>query len=165
MALTFEWDDGKAQANLKKHRVSFEEAATAFGDQLSVTIHDPDHSATDEDGTFCSGCRTATVSWLSSMWNAAIISASSVHDWRPDVRGRTMKKAEAKRSTREMRDEYDFTGGVRGKYAERFAEGANVVVLEPDVARVFGTSEAVNRALRDLAELARRQLAPGRKQR
>ena len=50
-----------------------------------------------------------------------------------------------------MRDEYDFTGGVRGKYARRYAEGTNVVVLEPDVAKVFPNAEAVNRSLRALA--------------
>ena len=38
----------------------------------------------------------------------------------------------------EMRDEYDFGGGVRAKYAARFAEGSNVIVLDPDVAEVFG---------------------------
>ena len=48
MALTFEWDDAKARANVRKHGVRFEEAATAFGDVLSVTVADPDHSL-DED--------------------------------------------------------------------------------------------------------------------
>ena len=48
MSLKFEWDKRKAISNLKKHGVSFEEAATAFGDPLSLTIHDPDHSI-DED--------------------------------------------------------------------------------------------------------------------
>jgi hypothetical protein len=51
----------------------------------------------------------------------------------------------------EMREEHDFFGGVRGKYAKRFAEGSNVVVLEPDVAESFPNSESVNRALRELA--------------
>lgn len=51
----------------------------------------------------------------------------------------------------EMRDEYDFRGGVRGKYAERYARGTNVVLLDPDVAEVFPDSAAVNRALRALA--------------
>lgn len=77
--------------------------------------------------------------------------------------GEEIKKAGGKGSKDPMRDEYDFSSGVRGKYAERFAEGANVVVLDPDIARLFGTSDAVNRALRGLAELARRQLVPGRK--
>ena len=49
MALTFEWDDRKAKGNLKKHGVSFEEAATAFGDERSITIYDPDHSTVEED--------------------------------------------------------------------------------------------------------------------
>lgn len=43
-----------------------------------------------------------------------------------------------------MRGEYDFSQGVRGKYARRYAQGANVVVLAPDVARVFPSAEAVN---------------------
>ena len=44
MALTVEWDPGKARTNLRKHRVSFEEASTVFGDPMSITIRDPDHS-------------------------------------------------------------------------------------------------------------------------
>jgi hypothetical protein len=43
---------------------------------------------------------------------------------------------------------------VRGKYARRYAEGTNVVLLAPDVARVFKNSDAVNAALRGLIELA-----------
>jgi hypothetical protein len=56
-----------------------------------------------------------------------------------------------------MRDEYDFSGGTRGKYAKRFAEGSNVVVLEPDVAEIFPDAESVNQALRALADIIRRQ--------
>jgi hypothetical protein len=48
----------------------------------------------------------------------------------------------------EMRNEYDFSKGVRGKYAERFRAGSNVVVLDPDVAAEFPTPESVNKALR-----------------
>lgn len=50
----------------------------------------------------------------------------------------------------EMRDHYDFSGGVRGKYAKRYAEGTNVVLLEPDIAEAFPTARAVNTALRKL---------------
>ena len=53
-----------------------------------------------------------------------------------------------------MRKEYDFSGGVRGKYAVRYAQGSNVVVLEPDVARLYPDAEAVNRALRAIAKVA-----------
>lgn len=48
MGLIFEWDGKKAKQNLKKHGVSFEEAATVFGDPLSLTIEDPLHSTEEE---------------------------------------------------------------------------------------------------------------------
>jgi hypothetical protein len=48
MPLAFEWDKKKAKINTQKHGVAFEEAATVFGDTLSLTIHDPIHSQ-DED--------------------------------------------------------------------------------------------------------------------
>lgn len=53
----------------------------------------------------------------------------------------------------EMRPEYDFSKGERAKYAARFQEGTNVVVLEPEVAAAFPTAEAVNAALRKVAGL------------
>ena len=46
--MELEWDDAKAEANLRKHGVSFTEAMTVFGDPLSLTGYDPDHSD-DED--------------------------------------------------------------------------------------------------------------------
>jgi hypothetical protein len=53
----------------------------------------------------------------------------------------------------EMLDEYDFSEGVVGKYAKQYAEGTNVVLLDPDVAQVFPDSQAVNRALRAIAQI------------
>ena len=50
-----------------------------------------------------------------------------------------------------MRSEYDFSQGERGKYARRYAQGTNVVVLEPDVAKVFSNSKVVNVSLRQQA--------------
>ena len=47
MGLRFEWDQHKADLNLKKHGVSFEEATSVFADSLSITISDPDHSASE----------------------------------------------------------------------------------------------------------------------
>jgi hypothetical protein len=66
-----------------------------------------------------------------------------------------MKKAREKEN--EMLREYDFSQGVRGKYARRYAQGTNVVVLEPDVAKVFPNAQAVNSSLRSLAETIRRR--------
>jgi hypothetical protein len=62
----------------------------------------------------------------------------------------------------ELRPEYDFSkmkGGVRGKYVERYRTGTNVVLLDPDVAQAFPTSDAVNEALRMLMQIAQRQKA------
>ena len=68
-----------------------------------------------------------------------------------------MKKASKSSRTRkvsrrisedEMLPEYDFSEGVRNKYAERYAEGTNLVLLEPDLAAQFPDSESVSRALR-----------------
>jgi hypothetical protein len=71
-----------------------------------------------------------------------------------------MKKAAAQDA--DMRDHYDFRGGVRGKYATRYAEGTNVVVLDPDVAEMFPNRELVNETLRAVGrvvELRERQKA------
>jgi hypothetical protein len=64
-----------------------------------------------------------------------------------------------------MRAEYDFSGGVRGKYAKRYALGTNIVVLEPDVAEAFPTARAVNTALRKIlrSDASRPRRAPRRR--
>jgi len=67
-----------------------------------------------------------------------------------------MKKA-SKSIKEEILAEYDFAKGVRGKYAQEFQQGTNIVVLSPDVAEVFTDSEAVNEALRMLIQIARRE--------
>ena len=56
----------------------------------------------------------------------------------------------------DMLEEYDFTKGVRGKYAKRYADGANVVVIDPDVAQYFFDHDSVNEALRSLLPIVRR---------
>ena len=48
--LQFEWDPAKAESNRRKHGIEFGEAATAFGDPLSLTIPDPEHSVGEERG-------------------------------------------------------------------------------------------------------------------
>lgn len=57
----------------------------------------------------------------------------------------------------EMLDEYDFTGGVRGKYVDRLTNRKNVITLEPDVAEVFTDSDSVNQALRALLPIIQKQ--------
>ena len=58
-----------------------------------------------------------------------------------------------KKFDEDMLEEYDFSSGVRGKYSQRYKEGSNVVVLDPEVAKVFSTSESVNKALRALVDI------------
>jgi hypothetical protein len=64
-----------------------------------------------------------------------------------------MKKEPDNHVSEPMQPEYDFTGADRGKYAGRYAEGSNVVVLDPDVAAAFPDARAVNDALRKIAGL------------
>jgi hypothetical protein len=54
--------------------------------------------------------------------------------------------------------EYDFSGAVRGKHYERYQQGTNVILLDPDVAQAFKDSESVNRALRLLLNLAKQEV-------
>ena len=68
-----------------------------------------------------------------------------------------MNQEQNNESDQDMLDEYDFSGGVRGKYVDRFSKGCNVVVLDPDVAQVFTDSESVNQALRALAAILHNQ--------
>ena len=68
-----------------------------------------------------------------------------------------MSQQSSSDNDQELLDEYDFSNGVRGKYVGRFAQGANVVVLDPDVAEVFTDSESVNQALRALAGIIQHQ--------
>ena len=68
-----------------------------------------------------------------------------------------MKKTSHKSSRSDFAAEYDFTVGVRGKHARRFAHGTHVILLAPDVARMFPKAETVNTSLRALAKIIRHQ--------
>ena len=57
----------------------------------------------------------------------------------------------------DMMEEYDFSKGVRGKYANRYAEGTNVVLIDPDVAEFFPDHETVNDALRSLVRIIKKR--------
>ena len=70
--MEFEWDEKKAAKNLKKHKVSFSEAATVFGDHLAITFLDPDHSE-DEDRFITMG--------TSSNDKVLLVSHTDGEDW------------------------------------------------------------------------------------
>jgi hypothetical protein len=74
-----------------------------------------------------------------------------------------MKKASTKQAADELRPEYDLSrlkGGVRGKYYQQALAGTNLVLIEPELARIFPDGESVNRALRLLADTAEAATVP-----
>jgi hypothetical protein len=76
-----------------------------------------------------------------------------------------MKKASAKKRDDDLRPEYDLSklkGGVRGKYYRQAGAGTNLMLIEPDLAEVFGDAESVNRALRLLVDTAAAVTKPAR---
>ena len=88
--------------------------------------------------------------------NIRIISA----DGQTRGNGNFMKKKSRKSEERSMKGNYDFWQAIRGKYARRYTQETNVVILEPDVAKVFPTSKAVNSSLRKI--IRQRALEPAR---
>lgn len=155
MGIEFEWDPNKAEKNIKK--VSFNEAATVFGDPLSMTFYDPDHSI-DED-------RYITVG-LSRPGKLLVVSHADRGERIRIISARKATHRERKNTVDtefddELRAEYDLSqlqGGIRGKYVQRYNKGTNLVLLAPDVAAVFPTDEAVNEALRLLIKIAKAQV-------
>jgi hypothetical protein len=141
--IAFEWDPRKDSANRRKHGVGFVEASTVFGDPLSITIPDPDHAKYEERFVIVgmSGQRSLLI---------------EVHTIREDMKDATTKKPTSKRRSVEMRKEYDFSGGVRGKYVARYRSGTNIALLDPELAEAFPDSKSVNDALRALLAVATR---------
>lgn len=151
----FEWDERKAEENLEKHGLSFDAAKVVFKDPLSVTIDDPDHSG-DED-------RFVTIG--TTFFDDTIV---VVHVDREDririISARYATKAERRKYMNDefdrihdddekdaMRAEYDFSGGVRGKYWK--GPGRRVVThmrIDQDVLQHYRTADEVNAALRQL---------------
>jgi len=66
-------------------------------------------------------------------------------------------KDRSKKSPDELRPEYDFSKGIRGKYAKKYAEETNVVLIDPDVAEFFPDHDTVNDALRSLIRIIKKR--------
>ena len=79
--------------------------------------------------------------------------ASFLLEKQPLTKGRPMKKATVSQHDSDMLDGYDFSKGVRGKYAQGYGEGTNIVRLDDDVAKIFPDAKSVNKALRALAKI------------
>ena len=153
--MQFEWDPDKTKGSLRKHRVSFVEAV----DPLSVTFDDLDHSISEN--------RLMTVGYsgrgrllVVSHTERGIASVSSVYGLPADTRGDDMKRKNELLKD-DLRTEYhfDYSKGIRGKYYQRLLkEGANV--LDPDVAKSFRDSAAVNDVLRSFLRVAQSTRRP-----
>ncbi|NQU06432.1 MAG: hypothetical protein HQ568_10095 [Calditrichaeota bacterium] len=66
-----------------------------------------------------------------------------------------MKKKDKIDEVDEILPEYDFSGGVRGKYADRVRRGTNLVLLDPDVVQLYPDTETINKVLRTVADVAK----------
>jgi hypothetical protein len=162
--VTFEWDARKAAANFKKHGVTFEEGSSVFFDPLAITYPDPDHSLEE--------CRELTVGYtmkeevvLVSHCERGELGSLACALQRGLSEDRMKKESAAKRGD-EMRKEYNLSklaGAVRGKYYRLATAGTNLALIDPDLANVFPDSEAVNRALRVLADAAQTASASKRR--
>jgi len=151
----FEWDDEKAAANARKHGISFEHATVVFKDPLAITIDDPEHSDYEE--------RSITIG--ASLFDDVFV---VIHTEREDririISARLATNTERRKYMNEtfdrihdreqedpMRPEYDFSGGVRGKYWK--GPGRKIIThmrIDQDVRRHFRTADEVNAALRML---------------
>ncbi|HHT9104750.1 MAG TPA: BrnT family toxin [Candidatus Wujingus californicus] len=129
---------------------------TVFYDPLSATFDDPDHSVGEQRSItvgYSSRGRLLVVSHTERGKTLRIISARLA-----TTQERKRHESYSKKNSDELRPEYnfDYSKAVRGKYYKRILdEGANVVMLEPDVAKAFVNSAAVNDALRSLLDLTK----------
>ena len=82
--------------------------------------------------------------------------ASSVPRHRAIIMKKTKSSPKLDPDRDTMRPEYDFSKGVRGVTAARYAQGTNLVLIDPELHQLFPTTEAVNDALRSLASIAKR---------
>lgn len=92
--MDFEWNPNKAESNLRKHGISFQEAASVFGDDLGITVYDPDHSK-DED-------RYITIGW-SDRRRLLIVSHTDREDRIRIISARELTPSERKDYEKETR--------------------------------------------------------------
>jgi len=137
--VNFEWDPAKARKNRRKQRVSFQEAATVFGDPLAITYPDPDHSITEQ--------RFITVLALAACYSLPTTTATirlelSVLARLLSENEETIKKKAKKAESRdELRREYHLSemSGVRGKYLARCAPVQISCLYRPTSQNTFPT--------------------------
>ncbi len=164
--MEFEWDINKAHTNLKKHAVSFDEAQTVFDDPLACIFDDEWHSFGEARELIIghsSNNRLLIVSFTELLPSFVVSSELSAHGRQRHKSVRHMKSTESTEQNDDMLAEYsfDYSKAKPNRFAKQ-SSNVTTIVLDPDVAKVFTTSEAVNKALRAiLAALPNSQL-PGK---
>jgi uncharacterized DUF497 family protein len=152
MNLHFEWDRRKASANLRKHGISFDEALTVFADPLARIFDDEEHSEEEHREIIIGHSINNRLILVHFTARKTIVRLFSVE--RQIRNAQTMKKTPVSRKTKRggMRAEYrfDYQKAKPNRFASKMAGGAVAIILEPDVAAVFKSSESVNALLRSV---------------
>jgi uncharacterized DUF497 family protein len=148
----FRHDLRKARENWRKHHVTFAEAETVFFNDLSRTHDDPDHSESEAREIMVGHSavdRLLLVVFVEYSAHVRIISARKTTSFE---RAEPMKRASPKKTSDGMRSEYrfDYSKAKPNRFASQIKEGSVAVLLEPDVASVFDSSESVNHLLRSV---------------
>ena len=155
MSLRFEWDPNKAEANLVKHEVSFEEAVTVFADPLARIFPDEEHSV-DELREIIIGHSAGPQLILMNFTSIDDRVRISVHAKRLAGSAKIMKKTLGRKkkpvNEETLRSEYrfDYSKSQPNRFAAKMSKETVAVVLEPDVAKIFKSSEVVNALLRSI---------------
>jgi hypothetical protein len=155
--LEFEWDEDKAASNQKKHRVTFEEAATVFADPLAV-IFDDEVTLRRSSVKSSSAIRPRITSCWSVLPSVRELFGSSAPAVQRKGNDATMKKTRTANQAPERENDllpeyhFDYSKARPNRFAARLRRGSRAVVLDPDVAAVFSTPESVNAVLRALIE-------------
>lgn len=159
------YDPKKAAANLRKHGVSFEEAAEAMGDKLAVTRHDEHHSKREDRYLLIGETTRGLLVTVSFTFDDDVPRIINVRRAEPAEKRRYMNQKSIIRDAPmepddDMLPDYGhLEGWQRNPY--KFVRLVSTVTLEPDVFNVFRTSEQVNAALRQLIADGRHPLPFG----
>ncbi len=152
--MEFEWDKAKAAANIKKHKVTFDEASTVFSDPLARIVEDEEHSGEERREIIIGHSIINRLLLVYFTERLKILFEFSARDRRPDKSVRTMKKTQTSKRQKsdELKSEYrfDYSKSKPNRFASRVRQQRTVVVLDPDIAEVFTTPESVNNILRAL---------------
>jgi uncharacterized DUF497 family protein len=154
MRYDFEWDPEKARRNLRRHKVSFERATTIFRDPNLLSISDDEHGESEERWITMGLDETGSFLVISHKFETLDVNARGSESFRP---GELPKEKE-----NNMKKEYDFSKGVRGKFHNPEGKFNLPIYLEPDIAEFVqklsveedvDMSQIVNRLLKKDMEI------------